>query len=572
MMTNDPTNLCTGDEHINFHTRHVWTMMRSNSSKQPWELTMPDIHKEHTESQRKRFKVLGNLGPASMTAELVVESPMFNKCNSFSEAGLRLMRKTDELLWQQQMSMERKAAYKKWTSLVLSNPGCWTVARPRKGENLMDLLRVGIGESIKDCLGTKATGTLHNRANALIRFAEYSKENFTEPFPIKEHMVYQFLKSGDHAPTFPKSFLASVSFAKHTLGLMEADEVLTSCRVRGFSSLHFAKKRKLIQRPPLKVKQIALLEELVGDTHRTAYDRVAAGFFLFMTFGRLRYSDAQAVTELELEVPMGEQHGYLEGAAERCKTNTTLEKKTRLLPIVVPTKSFTEDGWVSQWLEVRAQSNMQVGSGIPLLPSPAAGGGWSKIPLSCEAAGDWLRALLKASLAEGSGPRVATHSCKASILSMCSKHGMEPAARRLLGYHSAGRDKSMLVYSRDTMSWPVRLLEGMLDDIKANVFLPDSTRSGYFPKGGAPSDNCRDEASSSSSCDSRDEDETNHTDEEQALESFTGKWGPEMPEEDVVYFRHKTSRCLHATVDESGLLFKCGRMVSNQYVKCQSKP
>ena len=198
-------------------------------------------------------------------------------------------------------------------------------------------------------------------------------------------------------------------------------------------------------------------------------------FFLFMTFGRLRYSDAQAVTELELEIPVGQAHGHLEGAAERCKTNTSLEKKTRLLPVVVTTRSFSRDGWIQQWLEIRASSGLQVGPGIPLLPSPAANGGWTRAPLSCEAAGEWLRALLKETLGPSAGPRIATHSCKASILSMAAKYGMEPAARRLLGYHSAGRDKSMLVYSRDSMSWPVRLMEGMLDDIVAGVFVPDGS-------------------------------------------------------------------------------------------------
>ena len=344
MNHSDSKSNFTGDEHINFHTRHVWTMMRSTSNKQPWEIAMSDMQRDYMESHKKRFKVAGNLGPASINEDRGTDLQVFAKCNSFADAGLKLMRKTDELLWEQQLTMERKAAYKKWTSLVMTNPGCWTVSRPQRGENLMDMIRTGISESIKDCLGTKATSTLHNRANALIRFAHYAQENFMEPFPILEPVVYKFFKTGDFAPTFPRSFLTSVSFAKHVMGLLGADDVLNSCRLKGFSSLHFAKKRKLIQRPPLKVKQIAFLETLVGDTHRTAYDRTAAGFFLFMTFGRLRYSDAQAVTELELEIPVGQAHGHLEGAAERCKTNTSLEKKTRLLPVVVTTRSFSRDG------------------------------------------------------------------------------------------------------------------------------------------------------------------------------------------------------------------------------------
>ena len=43
--------------------------------KQPWELTLPAIHKDVLEPFRKRFKVGGNMGPCSITAEHVDENP-----------------------------------------------------------------------------------------------------------------------------------------------------------------------------------------------------------------------------------------------------------------------------------------------------------------------------------------------------------------------------------------------------------------------------------------------------------------------------------------------------------------
>ena len=46
-----------------------------------------------------------------------------------------------------------------------------------------------------------------------------------------------------------------------------------------------------------------------------------------------------SITSMELEIPMGAKHGYLECAAERCKTATTLEKRTRLLPVVIPQRA-----------------------------------------------------------------------------------------------------------------------------------------------------------------------------------------------------------------------------------------
>ena len=67
--------------------------------------------------------------------------------------------------------------------------------------------------------------------------------------------------------------------------------------------MHYTKKRKLVQRPPLTVAQISHLEWCVVDTNRTIYDRVAAGFFLVLVYGRLRFSDAQSITSMELEIP-----------------------------------------------------------------------------------------------------------------------------------------------------------------------------------------------------------------------------------------------------------------------------
>ena len=131
--------------------------------------------------------------------------------------------------------------------------------------------------SLQGCL-------LHNQVNPIIRYAQYAKDAGAEPFRICEHVAYQFLKNVDSAPSFPRSFITSVAFAKHVLGLMNANSILQSCRIKGFAALHYTKKRKLVQRPPLTVAQISQLEECVRDTDRTLYDRscwifLSAGFW-----------------------------------------------------------------------------------------------------------------------------------------------------------------------------------------------------------------------------------------------------------------------------------------------------
>ena len=113
-----------------------------------------------------------------------------------------------------------------------------------------------------------------------------------------------------------------------------------------------------------------------------------------------------------------------------------------------------------------------------------------------------------------------THSAKATVLSWASKYGISHDDRRLLGYHAAAGDKSMLTYSRDAMAGPLREMARVVRDIKAGVFRPDTTRSGYFLKPDGSEELLADtEDSSSSSEGSLDEDDQQFSEEEEACDA-----------------------------------------------------
>ena len=118
---------------------------------------------------------------------------------------------------------------------------------------------------------------------------------------------------------------------------------------------------------------------------------------------------------------------------------------------------------------------------IPLLPSPAANGAWSRVPLNVTSGANWLRSLLQGTM-EQHGTPIGTHSLKASLLSMCSKFGMPHSQRKLLGYHAGSKEQSMLCYSRDSMAEPLRRLCEMIHAVRDRTFLPDCSRSGRFPQ------------------------------------------------------------------------------------------
>ena len=170
---------------------------------------MPAMHRDVLDPFRKRLKISGNLGPSSSSDSSYKSEELPTKCSSFADAGLKLMKRTDEHLWALQISYDRKAAYKKWTSLILDEPGAWSISRPKAGQDYITFLSQGIGETVKDCLGVKATGTLHNRVNPLIRYAQHARDTGIKPFPIQEHVAYEFLKQTDPSPSFPRSFITS---------------------------------------------------------------------------------------------------------------------------------------------------------------------------------------------------------------------------------------------------------------------------------------------------------------------------------------------------------------------------
>ena len=62
-----------------------------------------------------------------------------------------------------------------------------------------------------------------------------------------------------------------------------------------------------------------------------------------------------------------------------------------------------------------------------------------------------------------------------------AKYGASHDIRRLLGYHVSAADQSMITYSRDAMAHPLRQMAGVVREVRERTFVPDASRSGYFP-------------------------------------------------------------------------------------------
>lgn len=557
--------------------RHIWTQHFKSSFRMPWERTLNTPWEVCKRLRTNDMEVSGAIPPLPVATPRNTEDASHIEVLNFKQVGIRAVKGSDDRLLSEKLSWERKCAYKKWLGIILTQVGCFEVGRLQAACKSMEFAKGGLIESIKDALGPKATSTIHARASPVLQYIQFCKDRGIEPFPLVEHTCYDYVKSCEgRAATYTRSFLLSLSFANYHFGVQGADVVLGSSRIRGLVNTLFAQKRKLVQRPPLTVKQIMKLEETVLDNRRSKQERLASGFFLFLLMGRLRFSDGQQICQLTLD-QQDDGFGFVEALAAKTKTSVSLDRKTRHLPVAVPLLTFGDTQWLPTWLDLRqkelgAQAN-SIDEFIPLLPSPTMKG-WSKMPLGVTSGANWLRSLLQGVEPEKGTP-VGTHSLKATLLSMSAKYGMNHGVRKLLGYHAGSKNQSMLCYSRDAMAEPLRQMCQMIQEVKAGRFLPDCSRSGRFPavaESEIPKE--QDELSESSSSGSENEEEVDHVQEEAACASVVGTWRPSKDErlETAIFVRHKVSRCIHAFADESGIEFTRGRKMANTYEVLSERP
>ncbi|CAE7417337.1 unnamed protein product [Symbiodinium sp. CCMP2592] len=500
------------------------------------------------------------VGPAGSAGPVKSSS---GKLESLRLAGVKIPSVPGQS-WDQKLSEAREAALAKWLGILERFPDDFGLSLSIRldKENGRDS---DLKSSLQDVFSQKASVTISGRAGPLARYIKHCRSCQVVPFPVTEAGIYAFLQdyASHEAPTFARSFLSSLAFAKFTVSLKVSDEVF-SPRVRGLSSKLYLEKRKTRQKPSLKVDHVRKLEAIAsGSIVLEPSDRVAAGFFVWTLYARARYSDAQAAGAMTCDLsdtPDGTV-GYLESAVERSKTSFSLERKVRYLHMFAPIQGIGEVPWGVKWFEFYKEHGPPLGSGKPLLPSPLSGGGWQTSPLAVASATKWMKSLLiRAGCDRSSVEPLGTHSLKATTLSWSAKFGLSREVRAALGYHARGRDGTELIYGRDNMSAPVRQLQGVLLEVSRERFMPDATRSGYFvkrfedPEGmPIPPEEVLSESSSEASEDAEDVD---HVAAEAATDELGRQWEPDAglraELEAVPLFRNRDSRFIHAVASEEG--------------------
>ena len=335
-------------------------------------------------------------------------------------------------------------------------------------------------ETLRDVFSRKATRTLNKRARSLTNFLLFAKLRGQCVLPISESLVYNYLSTEcSQSPSKGQQFLEALNFTKDTLQCDGVAEATSSPRVKGFCFKQLVTKRPYKQADVLSVSMVSALERIVLTESDYFADRIFAGHCCLCIHGRFRWSDAQSISSLKLDVaPDGS--GFLQAfSIGETKTSTTAAKKTTFLPLTALIGGISTDRWAQKWISLREDSGLELKPGMPVMPSVTASGRFSEHPLDTDSATKILRELLmRAGFSWEQVCRISTHSLKTTALSWAAKYGMVREARQVLGYHIVG-SASALHYARDEQAGPLRKLEEVYADIRSGSFVPDSTRSGY---------------------------------------------------------------------------------------------
>ena len=337
-------------------------------------------------------------------------------------------------------------------------------------------------------VGVKSPATVVKRANSLLSYLRWAARQLaSEVNPFEEQHIWAYfswLKEVGAAATRASSCLSAIRFGVHVLGMETLGPCLSSRRLAGLSEILLAGKPLLKQATPLTVNQVILIHKALNDTGKHPYDRAFSAYCLIALYGRCRHSDLQCIHSAKLDV--GKGCSFLEITTSNHKTGRSAEKKSKLLPILIPGIGVNGE----HWLTLACKALEDVGAPLedvhegPLLPAPDQEPGMLlKRGLTSSETTGMLRAVTLSLDQLNSDGRleVSSHSLKSTTLSWCAKYGLSGATRSILGRHSGSLVDTYTIYSRDLTVAPTRELQSVIVEISEGRFMPDAPGHDFFP-------------------------------------------------------------------------------------------
>lgn len=342
-------------------------------------------------------------------------------------------------------------------------------------------------ESLRACFGIKSPSTLLKRAGTFRQFvrwfnlSEHARDGTVAAFPLVEAVVWDYFillraqrNLSSKGFTGPSTFLETVPFAKFTVGLTGADDVLQSRRLLGFASVERSLKGPARQAPGLELVRLQRLREILccGDS---LVDRLGAAVFLICVYARARWSDLRFVDYVEFDRG---RRGTMTIYTREHKTSNIGIRREQYLPLIIPWEGVTSDWWIDAYCEVCDALGFDLSRKPlgPLLPAPRLGGGFCARPLSTTEAAQWLRSLLKGTKDADS---FRSRSLKATLLGWAARSGLDKECRAVLGHHCAAISGSEVVYSRNLQFRAIRKLSMLLRRVRIGLDLEDDNMKNF---------------------------------------------------------------------------------------------
>ena len=388
---------------------------------------------------------------------------------------MQIIRCVNEESWTELRDSQFQVALKRWLDVALCLPAsCGLVMQLSQLGNTAEQLRM-----MRDLFHKKAPQTLLKRCHSFLHFVEHLKET-GDTFPGTELGFYRYLCSlkDAGAPTSKvQSVVQALNFAQHVVGLVELSPLTSSKRCVGACGVRNTGPKK--QASPFSVKEILSLHSVLHDTEEDLWTRAFAGTVLLAIYSRSRWSDLQHAESMTVDCDVDNRPVYAELQISSHKCRESAAFRNTFLVAVAPSLGVATDPWLPAWLEVRAALNIDFKLGMPTLPAPNSDAFATKRPVGTDEMKKWTHMILKQRGHDMLDRRITSHSCKCTVLSWLAKRGDDWTDRMALGGHVTFM-KSAIVYSRDAMSRPVRVLESLLKDVRLGIFCPDETRSGRF--------------------------------------------------------------------------------------------
>ena len=350
--------------------------------------------------------------------------------------------------------------------------------------------------NLKPFLRLSRPGTLQVHASAWRLYLRYAEDEGLNPADLDETAAYMYLQHLTEAgapPSRAGGFLKACNFSFGIFEFLQGHVIASSARCRGEAAANQARKRVRRQRDPLTMDQVKAMELEVtlannGSGVLTKPEAVVAGFLLMCIHGRARCSDvAKIIDEPTLdEAADGDPTAsFVEASTTGAamKTGNTEDKSSLLFPVVALSRGLSNLPWGEAWLALRGEACMDAADDECLMLEPLSQGEFGEGRIEAGQATDWLRHILhKLGFAPETLTNIGSHSCKVTFLSVCAKAGMVRDLRRILGGHALPGDRSVDVYSRDVLAYPLLELGRLMEKIRNGEFHPDSSRSGRWKR------------------------------------------------------------------------------------------